>query len=166
MFVKENEACFRIFGKSLFVEMKSSKLNNYLTETWQTCYSNMAIILLTNLFCVCVQKMKWGEALGFGFDAWHKGGQQVMHPNFRKSIIGVNRVVGLSPWSPPCFLLTHQCMNNRGFCGKLTWDWHASDIAIVMAINYCTKKEGSTCRIIKVQLCGYLCLSFPSVLNS
>jgi len=33
MFVKENEASFEIFGKILFVVMKSSKLNNYLIET-------------------------------------------------------------------------------------------------------------------------------------
>jgi hypothetical protein len=31
--VKENEASLEIFGNILFVEMKISKLNNYLAET-------------------------------------------------------------------------------------------------------------------------------------
>jgi len=31
---KGSEASFEIFENILFVEMKSSKLNNYLTKTW------------------------------------------------------------------------------------------------------------------------------------
>jgi hypothetical protein len=32
--VKENKASFGIFWHMLFVEMESSKLNNYLAEAW------------------------------------------------------------------------------------------------------------------------------------
>jgi hypothetical protein len=32
-FVKENEACFKIFANIIVVEMKISKSNNYLLET-------------------------------------------------------------------------------------------------------------------------------------
>jgi hypothetical protein len=39
-FVRENEPSFGIFEKILFVEMEPSKLNNYLTETRQTCFFN------------------------------------------------------------------------------------------------------------------------------
>ncbi len=37
--MKDNEASFGIFENILFVEMESSKLNNYLTETQRTCCS-------------------------------------------------------------------------------------------------------------------------------
>jgi hypothetical protein len=66
MFVKENEASFEIFGKILFVVMKSSKLNNYLIETRQTCYSNMVIILVTIFFLrVCTE-----NEVRCGFEFW------------------------------------------------------------------------------------------------
>lgn len=44
-FVRENEPSFGIFENNLFIEMEPSKLNNYSTETWQTCYSTMVIKL-------------------------------------------------------------------------------------------------------------------------
>jgi hypothetical protein len=44
-FVRENEPCFGKFENILFVEMEPSKLNNYSTETQQTCYSTMVIKL-------------------------------------------------------------------------------------------------------------------------
>jgi hypothetical protein len=54
-FVKENEASFGIFENILFVEMESSKLINYLTETQRTCYSTT---VLTTLVEKWVQQQK------------------------------------------------------------------------------------------------------------
>jgi hypothetical protein len=45
--LKESEASFEIFLK--FVEMDSSKLNNYLVENTPTCYSTMVVNFIKDI---------------------------------------------------------------------------------------------------------------------
>jgi hypothetical protein len=53
---KEKEAFFGMFHKYFIVEnFESWKLNNYSSETWQTCYSTMVVKTEVNLINMVVR---------------------------------------------------------------------------------------------------------------